>query len=131
MTISQAPCKARYAVVKVSNYFAVKFNVADHENMTIMTSFIHKLLDFQGRLSIKVSSMGLRYAPSLIMAVLQQSDSLSEKPILKSSWDLTACRCHTIEEFRDFLGGYPLVSPTLIFSHSKLGILFTLGQKGI
>ena len=27
--------------------------------------------------------------------------------------------------------GFPLVSPSLIFSHSKLGIPFTSGQKGI
>ena len=38
--------------------------------------------------------MGPRCAPTLILAVLQPPNSQSEKPILKSSWHLTACRYH-------------------------------------
>ena len=59
-----------------------------------MTSFIHKISKFQGRLSIKISSMGPKCAPTLILAVLQPPNSQSEKPILKPSWHLTACRYH-------------------------------------
>ena len=59
-----------------------------------MTSFIHKISKCQGGLIIKISSMGPRCALTLILAVLQPSNSQSEKPILKSYWHLTACRYH-------------------------------------
>ena len=103
-----------------------------------MTSFIHKISKFQGRLSIKISgmSMGPRCAPTLILAVLQTSNSQSEKPILKSSWHLTACRYHAFffmkQDRKDWRipGILGEVFPSMIFSHSKLGIPFTSGQKG-
>ena len=59
-----------------------------------MTCFIHKISKFQGKLTIKISSMGLRCAPTLNLTVLQPSNLQSEKPILKSYWHLTACRYH-------------------------------------
>ena len=55
-----------------------------------MTYFIHKISKFP----IKISSMGPRCAPTLILAVLQPSNSQSKKPIPKSSRHLTACRYH-------------------------------------
>ena len=45
-------------------------------------------------MSIKISSMGPRCAPTIILAVLQPPNSQSEKPILKSFWHRTACRYH-------------------------------------
>ena len=83
-----------------------------------MTSFIHKISKFQGWFPIKISSMGPRCAPTLILAFLQLSNSQSKMPILKSSWHLTACRYHASffvkqdrnGEFLEFFGnsrGFP------------------------
>ena len=79
-------------------------------------------------------------AAALILAILQPSNSKSAKPILKLSSNLTACRYHAfflyeinhkgLGNFWNFRG-FPAVFPSLIFSHSKLGIPFTLGQISI
>ena len=81
----------------IISLYSLIFRILHHLKLTqkpVVTSFIHKISKFQGRLSIKISSMGPRCAPTLILAVLQPPNSQSEKPILKSSWHLTACRYH-------------------------------------
>ena len=58
----------------------------------VVTSLIHKISKSEGRLTIKISSTGLRYEPTLIGAVLQKSDSQSAMPILKSTRNLATSR---------------------------------------
>ena len=84
--------------------------------------------------------MGPRCAPTLILAVLQPTNSQSEKPILKIILASNSMQvsCILFYETRQKglgnswnFGGFPEVFPSLIFSHSKLGIPFTSGPKGI
>ena len=78
--------------------------------------------------------MGPRCAPTLILDILQPSNSQSEKPILKSSWHLTERRYYAFffikQDRKD--GGIPRNFgdfPFFDFQHSKLGIPFISRQR--
>ena len=75
--------------------------------------------------------------PTLILAVLQPSNSqcIAHSTIIKASYSMQIS-CILMYVLSQKLGnswnfwGFPVVFPSLIFRHSKLGIPFILGQKG-